>query len=304
MKSSNTPVKTTPATSRSKKQAPPLPPKVKIGNRIFGGFMIFLLLGILYVVGNIAYAYYGYKQDLKKQTAQYVAAEQRCGKQPVVVVDSTALEDYTYKMYTPLNPDYNTEKVTVEGLFDFLGSDTVAGYYCSIAEAKVAYATDDTRFMDNTANYSAADLEKLKAADISQAVTAGTKFYAPSSLPNSLTVSKRTLSAGTIDIDYTVVSAAAPDPNSDYSATLICTLADTTDGNTVYGQTVVGTNVTGGPIYYSKDGSGTWISNLPGSVCTLNDYSGDVSAQDGATLISSVHEIDPSALSDYSFQVY
>ncbi len=77
-----------------------------------------------------------------RQEKAYAAAITKCGSKPVVLDYSEAAgEGYEYTAYLPHSPEYNNHKTNFNNTFNFLVTDEVKGYYCTLEEAKQAYSS-------------------------------------------------------------------------------------------------------------------------------------------------------------------
>jgi hypothetical protein len=257
---------------------------VSLAHRIFIAFLIVTTLITTGIFVIIVVVFINFRLSVHSQDDQYKAAVASCGTDPVVAIDSQTFdEDDTLKLYSPLNPQYNAEKTIVAGPLDFLGGDSVSGYYCSMLQARIA-TNDQTG--DVSANYSSIAQEKKIYLLSEQAL--GAKFYQPNSVPAGFTLASSTYDYEDSIIYNYVASDAAVNSQPDYSGRSI--------------EVVTGTNFYKKTILYALDQEPEtqqqiWDTVLPGAQCELTGPTITITAtptlseQTGTSLLASLRSV-------------
>ena len=238
------------------------------------------------------------------QTRKYSAAVARCGTKPAVIVESHALEETDITLYTPLNPQYDSQKTITENPAGVFGGDHVVGYYCSAAEARASRLRQDIlpNLRDSTENYSS--VTEHKDAYLLADKSIGARFYEPTTQLAGYTVDSTTFSAyNQATFNYLASGATRPAEGGLYDISLFCVPGGNEKNATLYNSSLhvpTATNYYGGTIYYAGERTGEtaahiWDTALPGAECELSDHRSKLTAEQGLNLISSLRAVDYTA---------
>jgi len=248
--------------------------------------------------------------NVRSQESRYRAAVAHCGDKPTVVIISHALEDTSSTLYTPTNPMYDRMKAVVERPLDILGGDQVQDYYCSAIEARAANIRS-SYLIDPKENY--VSIDQQKEIYLLAVKSVGAAFYQPTVDIPGFSLRKKTFeSDNQMKFGYFSNSKSKPDTSNSLDDLDLACASGQSDQTSFFDfsrsdRKTVGVNMLGKPIYFASHDNGsysynsTWSSELKGVECILIDRDAVLSADQGLSLISSLREVDLSAIKSFDF---